>query len=108
MPPSSTGSNGRDASGRFAPGNRLARGNPYARRVHEVRSAFIGRSKPEHLEKLYDRMLAQALDGDMVAARELLSRLLGKPTESDLLERLDRLEAVLGLPHEPGEVVRAG
>ena len=39
--PSPTADNGRLEDGRFGPGNKVAKGNPHARRVAELRSAML-------------------------------------------------------------------
>ena len=39
--PSTNGDNGRDGSGRFTPGNKLGRGNPFNKRACELRAALM-------------------------------------------------------------------
>ena len=90
--PSPTGGNGRGGNGRFAPGNKLAKGNPFARRVARLRSALLKAVSPADLREVVAALLRQAKAGDVPATRELLQRLLGPPESIDLLERLDALE----------------
>ena len=89
-PPSPTGPNGGGlgSDGRFAPGNRAARGNPHARRVALLRAALLRSVRPEDLAAVALALLAKAKDGDVAAARELLQRLLGPPVELDFRERI--------------------
>jgi hypothetical protein len=93
--PSTTGSNGRGAGGRFVAGNRFARGNPHARRVALLRATLLKAVTPEDLREVVLAVLKQAKTGDITAAKELFLRLLGPPVELDLIERLDALEARL-------------
>ena len=91
-PPSPAGSNGRGPNGRFAPGNRAGRGNPHARRVARLRAALLRSVTPEDIVDVARALLAQAKEGDVAAAKELLQRLLGPPVELDLIERLEAME----------------
>lgn len=93
--PSTTGSNGRGGGGRFAPGNKLARGNPHAKRVARLRSALLKAVSPADLREVVTALLTSAKGGDVPAAKELLQRLLGPPESIDLMARLDELEATL-------------
>ena len=93
--PSPTAYSGRDKRGRFGPGNRSGTGNPYAKRVAQLRSAMIATVTEQDIAQVITKMLELAKGGDMVAAKELLLRTLGKPTEADLLERIERLERKL-------------
>jgi hypothetical protein len=74
---------GRDAHGRFAPGNAGGPGNPYARQVAALRkeiARFLTEEGRLHLliERLYD----SAMEGDIAAARLFLSYALGKPADA--------------------------
>jgi|SRR5687768_10682873 len=91
--PSTTAGNGRANGGRFAPGNKLARGNPHAKRVARLRSALFKAVSPDDLSDVVMALLKSAKGGDVSAVKELLQRLLGPPEAADLLERLDALEA---------------
>ncbi len=90
--PSTTGPSGRGTDGRFLTGNKAARGNPHARRVAELRSAALEEVSPDDMRKIIRKLIELAIDGDVAAAREVLSRTLGAPIEVDLLERLADLE----------------
>jgi hypothetical protein len=90
--PSTTGSDGRGGGGRFAPGNKVAKGNPHAKRVAQLRSALLKAVSPTDLRQVVSALLSAAKGGDVPAARELLQRLLGPPEALDLVERLHQLE----------------
>ena len=93
--PSTNGPNGRTATGKFAPGNKLGRGNPHAAHVARLRSALLNAVSEEDIERVVKALLDQALAGDVQSIKELLLRVLGKPQEVDLTERLERLEELL-------------
>lgn len=96
-PPSTNGSDGRDKRGRFAPGNRVGKGNPLAGRVAKLRAALIEAVTPGDVKAIARGLVAKARKGEIDAARLLLAYTLGKPIEADLIERLEKLESDLGL-----------
>jgi hypothetical protein len=78
--PTNPATNGRDAKGKFAVGNRAGRGNPLNRRVHKLRYALLRHVKKEDLLEVVDALLAKAKEGDLPSIRELLNRRIGRPT----------------------------
>ena len=82
--PSPNGANGdgRDRRGRFALGNPGGPGNPYARRVAELRAALLNAVTPEDVAELARALLTQAKAGDVAAARLVLSYAVGRPAEA--------------------------
>ena len=69
-----------DTKGRFAVGNRGGPGNPLGRRVAEMRQILIDSLTDDAIRKLADvHMIARAQDGNVGAAKLLLSYALGKP-----------------------------
>jgi len=94
--PSATGGNGRNPDGTFGAGNRFAKGNPYARRVAELRDAMLSAVSPEDLRAIVARLVEEAKAGSIPAAKEVLDRLLGRPVEADLIERMAAIEEALG------------
>ena len=78
------GQDGRDADGRFVTGNQFSRGNPFSRRVNEIRSALMEAVTPEDVQAVVKALLAKAKKGDAAAAREVLDRCLGKAKVLDL------------------------
>lgn len=92
--PSTSEDNGRDNRGRFAAGNKAARGNPYGRRAARLRAELFRECSPADFKAIVRALIAKAKDGDLAAIREALDRLIGKPTEgADILARIDALEA---------------
>jgi hypothetical protein len=81
--PSINGDNGtpgsRNADGTFARGNKGGPGNPFHRRVCELRREFLAAVSPPDMRQLAARLLERALAGDNEAARLLLEHVLGKP-----------------------------
>jgi hypothetical protein len=116
-PPSATAVNGakadqsttgRVANGRFAPGNKFSRGNPFYRRQAALRQALLEEVGEDGLRKLARKLLEQALAGDVAAARTLLAYAVGKPTAAVNPDEADLDEARL-IRERPsrGEVVLA-
>lgn len=95
--PLPTGFIGRDGTGRFARGNRLARGNPNNRRAQQIRNSIIEAISPEGMAAAAKKLLAQAQGGDRAAFAELADRACGKPVPSSVEERVSRIEDRLGL-----------
>ena len=93
--PSPSASNGRDGRGRFARGNRLSKGNPFARKVAALRSALLGAITPSDIKAIVKRLIKNARAGDLASCREILDRGIGKTVEMDYEQRLERLEATL-------------
>lgn len=86
---------GRGPGGRFAKGNKAGRGNPHAQKAQQLRAAVMRALTAGELRAVVKKLVAQALDGDVTAAREVLLRALGPPVPWDLEERLSRIEATL-------------
>lgn len=101
MPPQDPAGDGRTASGRFAPGNKLGRGNPFARQAQRLRSALFAAVSEEDLRDVVQALVAQAKQGNVQAAREVLERTLGKPEAFDVLERMEVLEERLDALKRP-------
>lgn len=90
-PPSNSGDNGstgRDAKGRFVPGNKVARGNPFARRMARLRSRALAAVSGADLEAIVRQLVVAARAGDVAAAKVLLPYLLGRPPEAVDPDRL--------------------
>lgn len=90
--PSPTEDNGRDSSGRFTKGNAAAKGNPYAKRVGQLRSALLDAVSEDDVREVIAAMVKKAKDGDMAAARILFDRCLGPPVAADIVARIEALE----------------
>ena len=74
--------NGRDASGRFAPGCAPGPGNPHAASVAEFRSAILAAVTLNDIRDLVRVLVKRGKDGDIAACREILDRVVGKATAS--------------------------
>jgi hypothetical protein len=61
--PTAAVGNGRDASGRFAPGTKLGRGNPHNRRRAALRTAFLSVATEERMKEPGEEMYATAIGG---------------------------------------------
>jgi len=85
----------RNEKGRFLPGNRAAKGNPYARHVAKLRAALMRAVTPLDVQEIIDSLVRAAKAGDINAARIILERTLGKPLEADIIERLETLESAI-------------
>jgi hypothetical protein len=101
--PSPTESNGpeiptRGPNGRFLPGNRLAKGNPAARRAQSLRFALLRAVKPSDLTQIVEKLIQLAIGGDVQAAKLVLDRVLGPLVPIDIEERLTRLEQIKEWP----------
>ena len=79
----------RDSAGRFATGNPGGPGNPFARRVAQLRSALLDAVSDDDLREIVSALVTRAKSGDVVAAREILTRIIGKPGDSVDPDRLD-------------------
>jgi hypothetical protein len=86
-------SDGRDSRGRFGPGNKAAKGNPYAKRVAQLRAALLKSVSRDDVREIIRALVEKARGGDVAAAREVLDRCLGRPLPADVEERLAALEA---------------
>jgi hypothetical protein len=97
--PSTNGANGgRASNGRFTKGYAGGPGNPFGKRVAELRSALFDAVTVDDLREIVQTLVTLAKQGDIAAAKEVLERTLGKPTEHDLFERLEALEERLKEP----------
>jgi hypothetical protein len=78
------GTAGRDALGRFTPGNRAAggRSQPFATQAAALRRAFYEAVTPADLQALAHQLITQAQGGNLAATKLLLLWLLGKPGEA--------------------------
>jgi hypothetical protein len=71
--------NGRDARGRFVPNNPGGPGNPFARRVAELRKVLLNAVSAEDLQIVAEQLVVKAKMGDLAATKLLFQYVLGKP-----------------------------
>src|SRR5437870_7469655 len=83
---------GHDSRGRFAQGNRGGPGNPFARQVAALRQAFLDAVTPEDLQRIAQRLIVQAVLGDIPSAKLVLGYVLGKIPEPVNPDTLDQEE----------------
>jgi hypothetical protein len=83
---------GRDARGRFAPGNIGGPGNPFARKVAALRTALIAAVTDEDIRFIAAQLVVTARLGDMAAIKLLFQYVLGKPAAAVDPDMLDLQE----------------
>jgi ribosomal protein L17 len=82
----------RDAQGRFLPGNKGGPGNPFGKRVANLRKALMDAVTEDDLTEVVESLITKAKNGDIAAIKVLFDRLFGPPIAADLLERIEQLE----------------
>jgi len=90
--PNGGNGNGRTTNGRFAKGNKGGPGNPFARKVAALRSALLDAVTPTTVKRIAKQLASMAEEGDLDAAKLLLSYTIGKPTEAADPDDLPRAE----------------
>lgn len=81
--------NGRDARGRFTPGNGGGPGNPFARQVAKLRAALVQRVSEEDMVQIAEQLIARAKLGNLAAIKLLFQYVLGKPADTVNPDTLD-------------------
>src|SRR5438067_7460458 len=79
----------REHDGRFAAGNRGGPGNPFARRVAELRSIMLGCITDDDFRELTYQLLERAKAGELPALKLLYAYVLGKPAPAVNPDDLD-------------------
>src|SRR5688572_26011051 len=82
-------SSGRDELGRFAAGNPGGPGNPFNRRLAELRSAVTEAVTREDMLDLFAMLKFKAKGGDLAATKIILQYTLGKPGAPIQPDRID-------------------
>lgn len=90
--PAPTANGNHQPNGRFAPGNRAGTGNPFARQVAALRQALLDSVTAADVAEVAQALLARAKQGDVAAAKLLLSYLVGKPEPAPDPDKLDHEE----------------
>ena len=80
---------GRDAKGRFAPGNPGGPGNPFGRKVAAFREALIACISHEQIQRIALKMAALAEEGDVQAAKLIFNYVIGKPQPAPEPDHMD-------------------
>jgi hypothetical protein len=102
--PSPNGANGRNAQGRFVPGNQGGPGNPFARRSAAIRKAFLEAVSVEDIQAIVRMLIDKAKAGDLVASKLVLLWAIGRPTDPhhpDAVEAMAAAEAQAAVPPPP-------
>src|ERR1700733_14604051 len=89
----------RDEKGRFTEWNKGGPGNPFARQTAGLRKALCNAVTEEDIAEIARGLIQRAKEGDLAAAKMLLSYTIGKPEAATNPDTLDRKE---------GENFRAG
>jgi len=87
--PNNPPGSGRDANGRFAPGNPGGPGNPYARKVAQLRKALVNFITDEDMKEIALVLKEKAKRGNTAAIKLLFQYALGKPLTPTDPDRLD-------------------
>jgi hypothetical protein len=81
--------NGRDARGRFTAGNAGGPGNPFARRVAELRKVLLETVTDDELRIVAGQLMVKAKFGELAAIKLLFQYVLGKPAATVDPDALD-------------------
>jgi hypothetical protein len=75
---------GRDAAGRFTRGNTAGHGRAhvFAQQAAALRRAFYAEVKPADMRAMVRKLVSQALEGNLQAARLVLLWIVGKPADA--------------------------
>jgi hypothetical protein len=87
-----TATKGRDAKGRFAPGNPGGPGNPYTRQTALLRQVVLDELNEVEIRIIVQRLKARAVGGDVQAIKLVLAYAVGKPENVINPDEVDRLE----------------
>ena len=86
---------GRTAGGRFAKGNRGGPGNPHARHCARMLALLRASISDEEMVAIIRMLVTQARDGNVSAAKLIMSYKLGKPAPAPNPDEIDRDEWTL-------------
>src|SRR5262249_62251914 len=76
--PASNGE-GRATNGQFAKGNHIGKGNPFYRRLAEVRAQAIAEISPAEVRTIMRKLFDLCMAGDVAALSIVLRYVIGKP-----------------------------
>jgi hypothetical protein len=80
---------GRDSKGRFTKGNKGGPGNPFARKVAELRKTLVNFVTEDDMKHIAFVLKERAMGGELAAIKLLFQYILGKPNEAVDPDRLD-------------------
>lgn len=84
--PKPAGFSGKDASGRFLPGNKAGKGNPLNRKAQQLRASMLRAVTRADVYDIFRALIEQAKSGDTSAAKLILEQVLGRPHISLAIE----------------------
>lgn len=100
LPPRVDGPPAQDVKGRFAPGNRLGRGNPLAGRVARIRAELLKAVTKDDSKVIAKKLIEGARSGDLAFIKEFYDRTIGRTCDTGTDQRIDELAAKLELIKE--------
>ena len=83
---------GRDTTGRFAKGNHLGTGNPFARQTAALRAALVDSVTEQDIKEIAYILLLNAKAGDLASIKLLFLYVIGKPQPAVDPDTLDAQE----------------
>lgn len=78
--------------GGFAPGNKCAKGNPFAKKVAQLRAALMAAVSIEDIQECVLQLMGMVKKGNVQAITLLFDRVLGKTDAADMSEQVAELE----------------
>ena len=87
-----TTTQGRDGAGKFTPGNPGGPGNPYARQSARLKKAVLEVMNEAEIRLIAQKLLSQALQGDVPSMKLVFAYAIGKPGEAVNPDEIDALE----------------
>ena len=96
-----TDNTGREKRRRFAAGNLGGPGNPFARRVAELRRVLLAAATDETMAIVAEQLVIRAMAGNLEAVKLLFQYVLGKPDKTVNPDTLD-LQEIKQMQQAPG------
>lgn len=87
-------------NGQFAKGNKLGPGNPYAKRVHQLKQAVYATVTMKDLKGVIKAMVHKAQQGDVAAARLIMEYAIGKPDMVQPIQQGQQIDIQIEAPNE--------
>lgn len=86
---------GRDAHGRFTPGNTAGQGRayPFAKQAAALRKAFFDKVTPADMRALVRTLITEAAGGNLQATRLVLLWIVGRPVDPHHPDAIAAMEA---------------
>jgi hypothetical protein len=75
-------SDGRDERGYFLPGNKIAKGNPHAKRMFQLRKELLDAIPEGTFREVTTKLCELAKGGDLAAIKLLFDHAMGRPPQA--------------------------